>query len=465
MAIKLYRSTLLLVLLLTGNAMSAQTMLNDSISSQLKAGVKGFQERYHSPSLVLIIVHKGKVIFSDASGYADLENKVPASVDTKYQIQSITKMFTATLAMNLWEKGIIKLDGDVRKFVPEYTVTDLEGKTGKTTFLELATHNAGLPRNSQADVEFAKQADTWMLINKEMASIKAPSMDEFLKSLRLATREYPEYEFKPHDTRQYSNMGYALLGLGLGRAAKTSYQEAVLNRICRPLHLNNTGFGTVSDQDHVLAMGYSYLNNEQKFIKTPNFYANAMMPAAGMYSTATDLAKFISAQFSGENGVLSEKSIRMMQSLGIGWQRSYPYVKHEGAMLGSRIEIVIHPKLELGWAVLTNVTDFDFNRINEYVSSLVLPLFAEKPVSDLNQYVGTYSLVGGADSIKLYLKDGKLYSTYLEHVLPLQPLTFSGNNSLKSSGLNGHEINYNFLSDKNSKISVLNLSQLMWIKK
>jgi hypothetical protein len=151
----------------------------------------------------------------------------------------------------------------------------------------------------------------------------------------------------------------------------------------------------------------------------------------------------------------------MKQSLGICWQRSYPYVKHEGAMLCSRTEIVIHPKLELGWAVLTNVTDFDFNRINEYVSSSVLPLFAEKPVSDLNQYVGMYSLVGGADSIKLYLKDCKLYSTYLEHVLPRQPLILSGNNSLKSSGLNGHEINYNFLTDKNSKISVLNLSQLM----
>ena len=447
MAIKHYRSILPLALLLASNALSAQTTLSDSISTQLKAGVKGFQERYHSPSLVLIIVHKGKVIFSDASGYADLDKKVPATIDTKYQIQSITKMFTATLAMNLWEKGVIELDDDVRKFVPEYRISDTEGKLGKTTFLELATHSSGLPRNSRADVEFAKQADTWMLTKKEMAK-----------------REYPEYELKPQDSRQYSNMGYALLGIGLGRAAKASYQEGVLNRIFKPLRLDNTGFGTFSDQDHVLATGYSYSNNDKKFIKTPNFYANAMAPAGGIYSTATDLAKFISAQFNAENGVLSEKSMRMMQSLGIGWQRAYPYVKHEGAMLGARTEIVIHPKLELGWAVLTNVTDFDFNRINEYVSSLVLPQFAEKPVTDLNQYVGTYSLAGGGDSIKLYLKDGKLYSTYLEDVLPQQPLIFSGNNSLKSNGLNGHEINYNFLTDKDSKISVLNLSQLMWIK-
>jgi CubicO group peptidase (beta-lactamase class C family) len=464
MAIKHYTLILLLALVLASNTLSAQTTLSDSISSQLKAGVKGFQERYHSPSLVLIIVHKGEVIFSDASGYADLEKKVPASVDTKYQIQSITKMFTATLAMNLWEKGVIKLDGEVSKFVPEYRITDTEGKPGKTTFLELATHSSGLPRNSQADVEFAKQADTWMLTNKVMASINAPSMDEFLKSLRSAKREYPEYELKPQDSRQYSNMGYALLGLSLGRAAKINYQDAVLSRIIKPLQLNNTGFGTVSDQNHVLASGYSYSNKEQKFIKTPDYYANAMAPAGGIYSTATDLAKFISAQFNAENGVLTEKSIRMMQSMGIGWQRAYPYVKHEGAMLGARTEIVIHPKLELGWAVLTNVSDFDFNRINEYVSSLVLPQFAEKPVSDLNQYVGTYSLAGTADSIKIYLKDGKLYSTYLEDVLGEQPLTFSGNNALKSDGLNGHEINYNFLTDKNSKISVLNLSQIMWIK-
>jgi CubicO group peptidase (beta-lactamase class C family) len=464
MASKHYNAILILALLLGSNAVSAQSVLSDSISTKLKAGVKGFQERYHSPSLVLIIVHQGKVIFSDASGYADLEQKVPASVDTKYQIQSITKMFTATLAMNLWEKGMINLDDEVSKFVPEYRLTDMEGKPVRTTFLELATHNAGLPRNSQADVDFAKQTDTWMLTNKEMASIKAPSMDEFLKSLRSAKKEYPEYELKPQDTRQYSNMGYALLGLGLGRAAKTSYQEAVLNRILRPLHLNNTGFGTFSNQDHVLAKGYSYSVKAQKFIKTPDYYANAMAPAGGIYSTATDLAKFISAQFLKGNGVLTEKSIRMIQALGIGWQRAYPYVKHEGAMLGARTEIVIHPKLELGWAVLTNATDFEFNRINEYVSGLILPQFSEKPVSDLHQYVGTYCLAGGSDSIKLYLKDGKLYSTYLDDVLPFQPLVFAGNNSLKSSGLNGHEINYNFLTDKNSKISLLNLSQLMWIK-
>jgi CubicO group peptidase (beta-lactamase class C family) len=49
-------------------------------------------------------------------------------------------------------------------------------------------------------------------------------------------------------------------------------------------------------------------NNEQKFIKTPDYYANAMMPAGGMYSTATDLAKFISAQFNAEKTEYFQKN-------------------------------------------------------------------------------------------------------------------------------------------------------------
>lgn len=464
MSNKLYR-TALIVALLSCKLASAQSIINDSVSAQLKAGVKGFQQRYHSPSVVLMVVHKDRVIFSDTAGYTDLENKIPATVNSKYQIQSITKMFTSTLAMNLWERGVVKLDGNIRQFVPEFTGANRDGTVNTTTFLELATHTSGLPRNSQADIGFANQVEAWLLTKKERKAIRAATMNEFLKSLPATTKEYPDYEFLPKDNRQYSNMGYALLGLALARAAGVGFQDAVRKKVLEPLNLNNTGFGTVSNLNNVIATGYYYDNETKTFLKTPDFYANAADPAAGMYSTGTDMAKFISAQFTDKNKVISKKTIRMMQSLGIGWQRSYPYVKHEGAMLGSRSEVVIHPKLEVGWVILTNTTDFEFDRFNAYIASLVLPLFIEKPVTDMNEYVGIYALEGGGESIRVYIKDGKLYSTYFEHILPHEPLFFAGDNALKAKGLNGHDISFNFLTDHNGKISVLNLNQLMWIKK
>jgi len=181
-----------------------------------------------------------------------------------------------------------------------------------------------------------------------------------------------------------------LLGLALERAADTGYQAYVLSRICAPLELSDTGFGTVSTEKNRIAKGYFYRGDDEEFIKAPDFYPNSMVYAAGMYSTASDLAKLISAQFDDGCDFLSGKSKRMMQQLGIGWLRNYPFVVHEGSMLGARSEIIFNPELRIGWVILANTTDFPFNRINDYISSLIVPLFIAKPVTEPEKYVGTW---------------------------------------------------------------------------
>ncbi|SKB38252.1 CubicO group peptidase, beta-lactamase class C family [Parapedobacter luteus] len=289
--------------------------LSDSIRAQLSLGVKEFQKRYQSPSIVVAVVHGNDIIFSEALGFTDLENKVPATIDSRYQIQSITKLFTATMFMQLWERGIINLDDDIRKYVPEYT--------SDATFLELATHNSGLPRNAPADIEFAKQVDNWLLTKMEQGPIQSASKKAFITSIKFVTRQYPEYQFLNQGTRRYSNLGYGLLGMGLEKAAETEYEQYILSNICTPLQLYDTGFGTVGSESNPIAKGYFYRGDKEGFIRTPDYYPNSMVYAAGMYSTAADLAKFISAQFDDNSPVLSGKSRRMMQQLGIGWLRAY----------------------------------------------------------------------------------------------------------------------------------------------
>lgn len=441
----------------------AQSSLNDSIRQHLQIGIKGFKERYHSPSVVLAIVHKDSLIFSGSEGFTELDGNTPATIDSKYQIQSITKMFTATMMMRLWEKGLIRLDDDIRKYVPEFKGLKMDGTTEATSFLELATHSSGLPRNSPSEIELFKNAEYLRLTNKAIKSLHASGKTSFLKSLETVKKEYPNFEYLPIEQRHYSNLGYSLLGLALERVVKTDFDKYMRSEICAPLSLTNTGIGTIGNSDNVIAKGYRFRDDKNLFVQTPDFYAETTTPASGMYSTARDLAKFISSQF--ESSLLSEKSLRMMQSLGIGWQRDYPYLKHEGSMLGFRCEIVLHPRLEIGWVILTNTTDFEFNRFNEYISSLVLPAFAKHPVTDLEQYVGNYSLVGGNESFRIYQKDGKLFSTYLDDLFPDLPLKFSGNNSLVLEDEKGNSVQFNFIENANGMISLLNLNQLMWEKK
>ncbi|PST81809.1 hypothetical protein C7T94_18240 [Pedobacter yulinensis] len=459
-----YLIAVLLGFLLCGTTASAQTVLADSTTAKLNEAVAGFQNRYHAPGLVLVIVYKDNVLFAGASGYTDLESKTPATIDSKFQLQSLSKLFTATLAMKLWERGVIGLDTDIRKLVPEFRGQNRGRPASGTMMIELLTHSSGLPRNAAADVTFARQIQQWQLNGKLNGPVQAATLAAFLKSLGTASREHPEFDLLPPDSRQYSNMGYTLLGIGLGRAAKTTFEAAVIKGICQPLGMPATGFGTMSHAMNTIATGYSYREETQSFVRTPGFKVNASAPAGGMFSTGRDMARFISAQFSEDKAVLSPKTIRMMHALGIGWQRSYPFVKHEGAMLGARTEIVIHPKAKLGWVVLTNATDFEFGRLNEYIAGLLLPLFAEQPVTNIDAYAGTYYLEGSNETLRIYKQDGRLFSTYLEDLLPQEPLVFSGSNALKARGHNGHDVTYQFLA-AGGKVLSLRLDQLTWIKK
>ena len=88
----------------------------------------------------------------------------------------------------------------------------------------------------------------------------------------------------------------------------------------------------------------------------------------------------------------------------------------------------------------------------------------KKPITYLSKYIGTYRLAGGYDSLRIYLKDGNLYSSYLQDKLLQLPLTFSGNNKFKGQANNNYAIAYDFITNERSEIKFLNMGQLMWIK-
>ena len=140
--------------------------------------------------------------------------------------------------------------------------------------------------------------------------------------------------------------------------------------------MENSGFDTELPGKNILSKGYFYNDSSRNFRMMPVFKANSALYAGGMYSTAGDMAKFISFQFNDDANsqkILSKKNKAMMQSFRIGWKSSFPFVLHEGSMLGFRCEIVVNPGLKIGWVILTNTTDFDFSRINHVISNLLCP--------------------------------------------------------------------------------------------
>ena len=253
----------------------SQVVLPDSTVTLLKAAVEGFQNRYHSPSIVVAIVHDKKIIFSEARGYTDQENKIPASIDSKSPVLSVTKIFTATMLMQLKQRNVVKLEDDVKTYVPEFSSADSRRNNTRTTLLQLATHTSGLPRNSQADINFTKQVDRWMFTGANYPSIELATNKAFLQSLPYVQKEYPDYQLLSYGDRHYSNLGYSLLGIALERAAKKSYGEYIVDNICKPLRMSNSGIGTETTGSNIVANGYYYNDSTKEFIKTPVFRANS----------------------------------------------------------------------------------------------------------------------------------------------------------------------------------------------
>lgn len=450
------------------SACRSQKFLPDSIVEQVRIGMKGFVERYHSPSIVVAIIQGKNIIFQEALGYCDVEHKIPATVQSPYSIQSLTKVFTATMLMQLVQKGIVTLEDDVTKYVPEYkSESTVTGKSG-TTLFQLATHTSGLPRNSPADINFTKQIDGWLLGNLGEPVIEAATREEFLRSLGFIRKAYPDYQLLSYGDRHYSNLGYALLGIAVERAVRSNYTDYVIKNICKPLHMDNSCFYSEPSNIEGVAKGYYYSDSGKDFIRVPVFKPNSVMPAGGMFASANDLAKFISFQFDRNvnetDGVLSSKNKAKMRALSIAWKPSYPFVFHGGAMLGFRCELALNPEIKLGWVVLTNTTDFDFSRMNRYLSELLVPVFTKQPVTDLRKFAGLYKLDGGYDSLRIYEKDGNIYSTYLQDVLPSIQLIPSGGNTFKGAGKGSYKIGYEFIPDESSEIRLLNMGQLMWVK-
>lgn len=430
--------------------------LNDSTVARLDKVITDFKDKYRSPGVSVCLVHENDIVYSTSPGYTNIEHKTPVSIDSKFPIMSVTKTFTATMLMQLNERGTVKLDDDVRKYIPEYKIPG-------TTLFQLATHSAGLPRNSPADVDFAVSFDRWMLTGGKDSMKWFSTNNELLHSLQFVKLDYPPFHYIHHNDRHYSNLGYSVLGIALERAAKTNFAAYVHNSICKPLGMLHSGFLDEPGAKGQVATGYRYNATTGATDPVPYFMPYSAIYAGGMYSTARDMSKFISAQFDNNN-LLSPESKARMRFSKIGWKPAYPYVLHEGAIPGYRSIVVFNPENKAGWVILTNVADVDFNQVNGQIAEIVSAIYGKQPAPDIAKFVGTYKLPGGYSELKIFLKNDTLYSTYLDDLLPNKPMLPDGRLRFKVEGPNGHTIGYEFVTDDKNGIGALRLGQSVWYK-
>jgi CubicO group peptidase (beta-lactamase class C family) len=241
----------------------------------------------------LLVAHKGKVIYKKGFGFANMEWNIPNQVDTKFQIASITKPFTAMLIMQMVAENKLDLHKPISTYLPDYPKNNGE----QITIHQLLTHSSGITDKHHDEKKFRPKEMVNQFSNEPL-------------------------QFKPGERFVYSNSGYTLLGYLIETITGKKYEEVLKDKIFKPLHMNNSGFYKhrsiiknmssgynkswgdyfdidYSDQSSAYSAGAIYSTVEDLFFWDQALYADTLLPKKNM-----DLIfiKHIEASFGGHYG-------------------------------------------------------------------------------------------------------------------------------------------------------------------
>jgi CubicO group peptidase (beta-lactamase class C family) len=227
---------------------------------------------------VVTLAVKDTLVFQRAYGMADREAHRPNTVETAFNLGSINKIFTATAIRQLIADGKLSLDSTLATYWPDYPNPDV---ARRITIRQLMNHTSGIGGN----------------IFDPPAGGTRNQIRRLQDYLPLFVAE--PLAFEPGTRNAYSNAGYVVLGLLIGRLTGQSYYDYVTRRIYQPAGMTRTGAWAVDSLPPNTAIGYT-TGDEGAPAGAPRHRNSSELPgrgssAGGGYSTSADLLHFIAA--------------------------------------------------------------------------------------------------------------------------------------------------------------------------
>jgi CubicO group peptidase (beta-lactamase class C family) len=296
------------------------------------------------PAVCYAVSFDGELVLAGCRGVADIATGAPASADTAYRIASITKTFTATLVLQLVERGRVRLDEPVTAYLPWLRPAMADSGI---TVRHLLTHGGGVIVDGSCSWS-GGDFPTRELLHRDV--LARPTLAE------------------PSAGFLYSNVAYALLGEVVEKVSGRTFRSVLNRGIARPLGLEASSTRLTPALRRSLATGYWRTRPGEGPRPAADGEAHAFEPAAGLVSNAKDLLRYQQGHMPGDTRILSELSKREMQRTQ--WQRSdephhgYGWMiwtvdgisvrGHSGGYPGFSTKIGFSPDLGIATAVLTN---------------------------------------------------------------------------------------------------------------
>src|SRR5215469_16739899 len=301
----LHASVLCAVLILSTAGISGQANDTARAFERVDAYITAETTQHQFRGTVLVGIN-GKIVFDKAYGLANEEWNARNTTTTKFRIASLTKQFTAACILLLQERGQLKIQDPVSRYLPA-----LPEAWQSVTIHQLLTHTSGVPN-----------------ITDNFQLERVSRMGATPQELITLVADKP-LDFKPGSKWNYSNTGYQLLGMIIEKTSGQSYADFLKKNIFGPLGMTNSGYDQAIPILKERASGYQIKDGvlaNADFIDMRGPYA-----AGGIYSTVEDLYRWNQA-LAQEGKLLSASSLKQMFT-------EYPEAVYQGQHYGYGVVI------------------------------------------------------------------------------------------------------------------------------
>jgi len=324
-------------------------IFNLSYSQSTNSQIKEYLDNINNSEFsgAILVAENDKIIDKRAYGLSSIEFDVNNKIDTKFNIASITKMFTAVAALQLYEQGKIDLKEPIGKYLPDYPN---ESVRNSITVHQLLTHTSGLNNFYVNDLDKIKNLDY-----EEISDFVPLFANDTLLS-------------KPGTKYDYSGTGFVVLGLIIEEVSEENYYDYIRKNILEPSNMMATSEIQVDSIIKNKASGYTSQFGQNKVLKKNDYYLTKASPAGFYYSTVEDLFKFSKAL--RNHKLLSEQTTALMfepkvkgynTELGYGIDIDNRYnqtiIGHSGGWYGIHGELMDFMEDNYTVVILSNIDD------------------------------------------------------------------------------------------------------------
>lgn len=367
-----------------------QSVISSDDFQPIDQTIKQWIEEEKIPSMAVAVARHGEIIWMDAFGLADREQKRKASPQTIYALGSLAKSMAATGMMTLVERDLVHMDASVNALIAPARIHNYHGEGKMIKVRHILNMSAGIPHGwvTYPDSIFEPLSET--------------QKNEFSHIVGLST-------FPPGEVQHYSNHSYWFLDLMMERVSGLPLGPFMQTSVFQPLQMTNSYTQFERSRANDFAMPY------HGSLEPVGSYHFLPYGGGGYYSTAEDLIKyglfFLKQPLSSQQEILSHATIDLMHKYDqgakgmfqLGWFNAGNAIISNGNITGANSMILLVPEEEIAIVCLTNTHE------NSYADQLAFMMLNHLvPGFDMGMNPETYAQTYEAP----YLEDERLLGVW-----------------------------------------------------